>query len=82
MSEQIVKDHTIEALKVAASWPGAARPMLVTLATVLAATGGDEEASGTPKRSPQASRIRYCRSRWPGSSRCGWASTSRRAWPS
>jgi glyoxylase-like metal-dependent hydrolase (beta-lactamase superfamily II) len=43
MSEQIVKDHSAEALKVAASWPGADRATLVTLATVLAATGADED---------------------------------------
>jgi glyoxylase-like metal-dependent hydrolase (beta-lactamase superfamily II) len=43
MSEQIVKDHNAESLKVAAGWPGADRATLVTLATVLAATGQDEE---------------------------------------
>lgn len=43
MSQQIIKDHNIEALKVAASWPGAGRAMLVTLATVLAATGADHD---------------------------------------
>jgi glyoxylase-like metal-dependent hydrolase (beta-lactamase superfamily II) len=43
MSQQIIKDHNLEALKVAASWPGADRTTLVTLATVLAATGADQE---------------------------------------
>jgi glyoxylase-like metal-dependent hydrolase (beta-lactamase superfamily II) len=43
MSEQIVKDHNVEALKVAARWPGADRATLVTLATVLAATGADQD---------------------------------------
>jgi glyoxylase-like metal-dependent hydrolase (beta-lactamase superfamily II) len=43
MSEQIVKDHNLEALKVAASWPGADRATLVTLATVLASTGADQD---------------------------------------
>ncbi|HEY6294633.1 MAG TPA: hypothetical protein VIX15_03130, partial [Streptosporangiaceae bacterium] len=43
MSQQIVTDRTLEALKVAAAWPGADRATLVTLATVLAATGADEE---------------------------------------
>jgi len=43
MSQQIIKDHNIEALKVAASWPGADRATLVTLATVLAATGADRD---------------------------------------
>jgi glyoxylase-like metal-dependent hydrolase (beta-lactamase superfamily II) len=43
MSEQIVKDHNLESLKVAAGWPGADRATLVTLATVLAATGQDQE---------------------------------------
>lgn len=43
MSQQIIKDHNIEALKVAASWPGADRATLVTLATVLAATGADHD---------------------------------------
>jgi glyoxylase-like metal-dependent hydrolase (beta-lactamase superfamily II) len=43
MSEQIVKDHNVEALKLAASWPGADRVTLVTLATVLAATGADQD---------------------------------------
>jgi glyoxylase-like metal-dependent hydrolase (beta-lactamase superfamily II) len=45
MAEQIVKDHAIEALKVAAGWPGADQTTLVTLATVLAATGADAEAT-------------------------------------
>ncbi len=43
MSQQIIKDNTVEALKVAASWPGADRATLVTLATVLAATGADHD---------------------------------------
>ncbi len=43
MSQQIIKDNNIEALKVAASWPGADRATLVTLATVLAATGADHD---------------------------------------
>ncbi len=43
MSRQIVTDRTLEALKVAAAWPGADRATLVTLATVLAATGADDE---------------------------------------
>jgi glyoxylase-like metal-dependent hydrolase (beta-lactamase superfamily II) len=43
MSEQIVKDHNVESLKVAAGWPGPDRATLVTLATVLAATGQDQE---------------------------------------
>ncbi len=46
MSRQIIKDHNIEALKVAASWPGADRATLVTLATVLAGTGADQEGQG------------------------------------
>jgi glyoxylase-like metal-dependent hydrolase (beta-lactamase superfamily II) len=43
MSQQIITDRTLEALKVAAAWPGADRATLVTLATVLAATGADQE---------------------------------------
>src|SRR5580658_6541597 len=43
MSQQIIKDNGIEALKVGASWPGADRATLVTLATVLAATGADHD---------------------------------------
>jgi glyoxylase-like metal-dependent hydrolase (beta-lactamase superfamily II) len=43
MTEQIVKDRGVEALKTAASWPGADRATLVTLATVLAGTGADAE---------------------------------------
>jgi glyoxylase-like metal-dependent hydrolase (beta-lactamase superfamily II) len=43
MSPQIIKDHNIEGLKVAASWPGADRVTLVTLATVFAATGADRD---------------------------------------
>jgi glyoxylase-like metal-dependent hydrolase (beta-lactamase superfamily II) len=43
MSQQIIKDRNVEALKVAAGWPNADRPTLVTLATVLAATGADQE---------------------------------------
>jgi glyoxylase-like metal-dependent hydrolase (beta-lactamase superfamily II) len=42
-NQQIVKDHNIEALKVAAGWPAADRATLVTLATVLAATGADRD---------------------------------------
>jgi glyoxylase-like metal-dependent hydrolase (beta-lactamase superfamily II) len=45
MSHQIVTDRTVEALKVAARWPGADRATLVTLATVLAATGADEDGA-------------------------------------
>jgi glyoxylase-like metal-dependent hydrolase (beta-lactamase superfamily II) len=43
MAQQIIKDHNLEALKVAASWPGADRATLITLATVLAATGADQD---------------------------------------
>lgn len=45
MSQQIVRDRTAEALKEAASWPGADQATLVTLATVLAATGADQEGA-------------------------------------
>ena len=45
MSQQIVPDRTVEALKVAAGWPGADRVTLVTLATVLAATGADQDGA-------------------------------------
>ncbi|MBO0832519.1 MAG: hypothetical protein J2P29_11185, partial [Actinobacteria bacterium] len=45
MSAQIVKDRNTEALKEAASWPGADRATLVTLATVLAATDADQEGA-------------------------------------
>jgi glyoxylase-like metal-dependent hydrolase (beta-lactamase superfamily II) len=41
--EQIIPDRVMESLKVAAAWPGADRATLVTLATVLAATGADAE---------------------------------------
>jgi glyoxylase-like metal-dependent hydrolase (beta-lactamase superfamily II) len=43
MSEQIIKDRGVEALKVAARWPGADRATIVTLATVLAGTGADAD---------------------------------------
>ena len=43
MSQQIIKDHNLEALKTAATWPGADRATLITLATVLAATGADHD---------------------------------------
>jgi len=43
MSQQIVRDHNLDALKTAAGWPEADRTTLVTLATVLAATGADDE---------------------------------------
>jgi glyoxylase-like metal-dependent hydrolase (beta-lactamase superfamily II) len=43
MSEKIIKDRTVEALKVAARWPGADRTTLVTLATILAGTGADAD---------------------------------------
>ena len=45
MAEQIVTDYVVEALKTAAGWPGADRATLVTLATVLAATGADAEGA-------------------------------------
>ncbi|MGH3303463.1 MAG: MBL fold metallo-hydrolase [Streptosporangiaceae bacterium] len=45
MSAQIVRDRNAEALKEAASWPGADRATLVTLATVLAAAGADQEGA-------------------------------------
>jgi len=45
MTEQIVKDNAIEALKVAAGWPSADRTTLVTLATMLAAAGADAEGA-------------------------------------
>jgi glyoxylase-like metal-dependent hydrolase (beta-lactamase superfamily II) len=45
MAEQIITDRGVEALKTAASWPGADRATLVTLATVLAATGADAEGA-------------------------------------
>jgi glyoxylase-like metal-dependent hydrolase (beta-lactamase superfamily II) len=43
MSPQIVRDRNLDALKTAAGWPGADRTTLITLATVLAATGADAE---------------------------------------
>jgi glyoxylase-like metal-dependent hydrolase (beta-lactamase superfamily II) len=45
MSPQIVKDRNAEALKEAASWAGADRATLITLATVLAATGADSDGA-------------------------------------
>ena len=45
MAEQIAKDRAIKALKVAAGRPGADRVTLITLATVLAATGADAEGT-------------------------------------
>ena len=45
MSQQIVTDRSVEALKVAGGWPDADRATLVTLATVLAATGADEDGA-------------------------------------
>jgi glyoxylase-like metal-dependent hydrolase (beta-lactamase superfamily II) len=45
LSQQIVTDHSLEALKVAASWPGADRATLITLATVLAATDADQDGA-------------------------------------
>jgi glyoxylase-like metal-dependent hydrolase (beta-lactamase superfamily II) len=43
LTEKIVKDRGVEALKVAARWPGADRVTLVTLATTLAGTGADAD---------------------------------------
>jgi glyoxylase-like metal-dependent hydrolase (beta-lactamase superfamily II) len=43
MPKQIIPDRVIESLKAGAGWPGADRATLVTLATVLAATGADAE---------------------------------------
>jgi glyoxylase-like metal-dependent hydrolase (beta-lactamase superfamily II) len=45
MTEQIITDRGVQALKTAASWPAADRTTLVTLATVLAATGADAEGA-------------------------------------
>lgn len=45
MTEQIMKDLGVEALKTAASWPAADRTILITLATVLAATGADDDGA-------------------------------------
>jgi hypothetical protein len=45
MSEQIIRDRGVEALKVAAAWPGADQATIVTLATVLAATGADGDGA-------------------------------------
>jgi glyoxylase-like metal-dependent hydrolase (beta-lactamase superfamily II) len=62
-SGQTIKDRGVEALKTAAGWPGADRATLVTLATILAATGADAEglsffealAAGQPDQAlPQA----------------------------
>ena len=43
MPEQIIRDRVVETLKTAASWPGADKATIVTLATVLAAAGADAE---------------------------------------
>jgi glyoxylase-like metal-dependent hydrolase (beta-lactamase superfamily II) len=43
MSQQIITDNNVESLKVAAGWPDADRATLITLATVLAATGADQD---------------------------------------
>jgi glyoxylase-like metal-dependent hydrolase (beta-lactamase superfamily II) len=43
VADQIIPDRVLESLKVAAGWPGADRATLVTLATVLAATGADPD---------------------------------------
>jgi NAD(P)-dependent dehydrogenase (short-subunit alcohol dehydrogenase family) len=42
-AEQTIKDRGVEALEIAARWPGADRATLVTLTTILAATGADAE---------------------------------------
>ncbi len=60
MTEQIIKDRGIEALKVAAGWPGAERATLVTLATVLAGTRADAEGFrylARPGASPGPGRV-------------------------
>ncbi|HEV2254026.1 MAG TPA: MBL fold metallo-hydrolase [Streptosporangiaceae bacterium] len=46
MTERIRRDWDVEALEVAAGWPGADRSTLVTLATRLAAGGADAEGYG------------------------------------
>ncbi len=43
MADKFVRDRAVEALKVAARWPGADRATLVTLATILASTGADAD---------------------------------------
>jgi NAD(P)-dependent dehydrogenase (short-subunit alcohol dehydrogenase family)/glyoxylase-like metal-dependent hydrolase (beta-lactamase superfamily II) len=45
MPDPIVTDYVAEALKTAACWPGADRATLITLATVLAATGADADGA-------------------------------------
>ena len=45
-SEQTIKDRGVEALKIAAGWSGADRTTIVTLATILAATGADADGLG------------------------------------
>jgi glyoxylase-like metal-dependent hydrolase (beta-lactamase superfamily II) len=45
MAEQIITNHTVEALKTAAGWPGADRATLVTLATALAADHADADGA-------------------------------------
>ena len=45
-SEQTIKDRGVEALKIAAGWTGADRTTIVTLATILAATGADADGLG------------------------------------
>jgi glyoxylase-like metal-dependent hydrolase (beta-lactamase superfamily II) len=45
MTEQIVQDHTLEALHIVAGWPEADRNVLVTLAATLAATGADADGA-------------------------------------
>ncbi len=45
MAEQIITNHTVEALKTAAGWPGADRATLVTLATALAADRADADGA-------------------------------------
>ena len=43
MPEQIIPDHGLESLKVAAGWPNADQATLVVLATIFAATGADAD---------------------------------------
>ena len=46
ISGQTIKDRGVEALKIAAGWTGADRTTIVTLATILAATGADADGLG------------------------------------
>ena len=69
MTERIRRDWDVEALEVAAGWPGADRSTLVTLATGLQRGVPMPRGTGSSKGWRTRARVSPCGRRWPGFSR-------------